>query len=146
MATAFPYQLTFVGRLCLSFRKKTAFLPPGHSCKEIRNASSHLKDGEYWIALKKNGSLLKVYCDMTTDGGKEGTFKKTNNDNGVFLLLHILSFYNKWNVKLFCLIKNFISFNLIPFLFFQEAGFWSPTLSSTTYPRYCFHANHHTMK
>ena len=21
---------------------------------------------------------------MTTDGGKEGTFKKTNNDNGVF--------------------------------------------------------------
>ena len=56
--------------------KKTAFLPPGHSCKEIRNASSHLKDGEYWIALKKNGSLLKVYCDMTTDGGKEWMFKK----------------------------------------------------------------------
>ena len=48
---------------------------------------------------------------MTTDGGKEGMFKKTNNDNGVFLLLHKLSFYNKWNVKLFCLIKNFISFN-----------------------------------
>ncbi|RMX39064.1 hypothetical protein pdam_00022409, partial [Pocillopora damicornis] len=41
----------------------------GHSCEEIRNASSHLKDGEYWIALKKSGSLLKVYCDMTTDGG-----------------------------------------------------------------------------
>ena len=76
MATAFPYQLTFVGRLCLSFRKKTAFLPLGNSCKEIRNASSHLKDGEYWIALKKNGSLLKVYCDMTTGGGKEWMFKK----------------------------------------------------------------------
>ena len=56
---------------------------------------------------------------MTTDGGKEGTFKKTNNDNGVFLLLHILSFYNKWNVKLFCLIKNFISFN-----FFFFPGGW----------------------
>ena len=80
---------------------------------------------------------------MTTDGGKEGMFKKTNNDNGVFLLLHILSFYNKWNVKLFCLIKNFISFN---FFFSQEVGFWSPTLSSATYPRYCFHTNHHTMK
>ena len=77
MATAFPYQLTFVGRLCrFLFRKKTAFLPPGHSCKEIRNASFHLKDGEYWIALKKSGSLLKVYCDMTTDGGKEWMFKK----------------------------------------------------------------------
>ena len=56
---------------------------------------------------------------MTTDGGKEGTFKKTNNDNGVFLLLHKLSFYNKWNVKLFCLIKNFISFN-----FFFFPGGW----------------------
>ena len=76
MATAFPYQLTFVGRLYLSFRKKTAFLPPGHSCKEIRNANSHLKDGEYWIAFKKNRSLLKVFCDMTTDGGKEWMFKK----------------------------------------------------------------------
>ena len=54
---------------------------------------------------------------MTTDGGKEGTFKKTNNDNGVFLLLHKLSFYNKWNVKLFCLIKNLISFN---FFFFSR--------------------------
>ena len=44
---------------------------------------------------------------MTTDGGKEGMFKKTNNDNGVFLLLHILSFYNKWNVKLFCFNQEF---------------------------------------
>ena len=49
----------------------------GHSCKEIRSAGSHLKDGEYWIAIKNNGNLLKVYCDMTTDGGKEWMFKKT---------------------------------------------------------------------
>ena len=47
----------------------------GHSCKEIRNTSSHLKNGEYWIALN-NGSLLKVYCDMTTEGGKKWMFKK----------------------------------------------------------------------
>ena len=71
------YQRTFVGRLCLSFREKTVFLSLGHSCKEIRNAGSHLKDGEYWIALKKNGNLSKVYCDMTTDGGKEWMFKKS---------------------------------------------------------------------
>ena len=76
MATAFPCQSTFVGRLCLSFREKTVFLSLGHSCKEIRNAGSHLKDGEYWIDLLKNGSLSKVYCDMTTDGGKEWMFKK----------------------------------------------------------------------
>ena len=68
--------LTYVGRLCLSFRKKNAFPSLGHSCKEIRNAGSHLKDGEYWIDLKKNGNLLKVYCDMTTEGGKERMFKK----------------------------------------------------------------------
>ena len=57
-------------------QKKTAFPSLGHSCKEIRNASSHLKDGEYWISLKNNGSLLKVYCDMTTEGGKKWMFKK----------------------------------------------------------------------
>ena len=56
--------------------KKNAFPSLGHSCKEIRNAGSHLKDGEYWIDLKKNGNLLKVYCDMTTEGGKEWMFKK----------------------------------------------------------------------
>ena len=27
-------------------------------------------DGEYWINPKENGSSLKVFCDMTTDGGK----------------------------------------------------------------------------
>ena len=43
---------------------------------EIWNAGSHLKDREYWTALKKNGSLLRVYCDVTTDGGKEWMFKK----------------------------------------------------------------------
>ena len=60
----------------LFIQEKTASPSLGHSCEEIRNASSHLKDGEYWIALKKSGSLLKVYCDMTTDGGKEWMFKK----------------------------------------------------------------------
>lgn len=41
----------------------------GHSCKEILDANPLLKDGEYWIDLEKNGSLIKVHCDMTTDGG-----------------------------------------------------------------------------
>ena len=69
-------QLTFVRRLCLSLRKKPAFPSLGHSCKEIRNASSHLRDGEYWIDLKRNRDVLKVYCDMTTEGGKEWIFNK----------------------------------------------------------------------
>ena len=42
---------------------------------------------------------------------RNGCLRKTNNDNGGFvLLLHKLSFYNKWNARLFCKIKNFISF------------------------------------
>ena len=28
-------------------------------------------DGEYWIDPQKNGDPLKVFCDMTTDGGKQ---------------------------------------------------------------------------
>ena len=29
----------------------------------------HKGDGEYWIDPVKSGNPLKVYCDMTTDGG-----------------------------------------------------------------------------
>lgn len=29
-----------------------------------------MKDGEYWIDPEKSGNPLKVFCDMTTDGGK----------------------------------------------------------------------------
>ena len=41
-----------------------------HSCKDIRDSGFFQKDGEYWIDPEKNGSSLKVFCDMTTDGGK----------------------------------------------------------------------------
>ena len=44
---------------------------PGHSCKEIQDSGFFQKDGEYWIDPEKNGKPLKVYCDMTTDGGKK---------------------------------------------------------------------------
>ena len=43
---------------------------PGHSCKDIRDSGFFKKDGEYWIDPEKNGKPLKVYCDMTIDGGK----------------------------------------------------------------------------
>lgn len=42
---------------------------PAHSCKEIRDQGILKKDGKYWIDPEKNGKPLKVYCDMTTDGG-----------------------------------------------------------------------------
>ena len=46
---------------------------------------------------------------------RNGCLRKTNSDNGGFvLLLHKLSFYNKWNAILLCKIKNFI---LFPFFF-----------------------------
>jgi len=43
---------------------------PAHSCKEIRDSGDSKGDGEYWIDPEKSGNPLKVYCDMTTDGGK----------------------------------------------------------------------------
>ncbi|XP_044185057.1 uncharacterized protein LOC122946948 isoform X1 [Acropora millepora] len=42
---------------------------PGDSCKHIRDAEDSSADGEYWIDPEKNGNPLKVFCDMTTDGG-----------------------------------------------------------------------------
>ena len=43
---------------------------PAHSCKEILELGISKLDGEYWIDPEKNGKALKVYCDMTTDGGR----------------------------------------------------------------------------
>ncbi|XP_022802883.1 uncharacterized protein LOC111340319 isoform X2 [Stylophora pistillata] len=42
---------------------------PGNSCKHILDNGSSKKNGEYWIDLGDSGDPLKVYCDMTTDGG-----------------------------------------------------------------------------
>ncbi|XP_078345784.1 uncharacterized protein LOC144631266 isoform X2 [Oculina patagonica] len=42
---------------------------PADSCKDIRNSGDSKGDGEYWIDPEKNGNPLKVFCDMTTDGG-----------------------------------------------------------------------------
>jgi len=43
---------------------------PAHSCKDIRDSGESRGDGEYWIDPEKNGNSLKVYCDMSIDGGK----------------------------------------------------------------------------
>lgn len=43
---------------------------PAQSCKHIREIGRSKGNGEYWIDLERNGNPLKVYCDMTTDGGK----------------------------------------------------------------------------
>ena len=42
---------------------------PADSCKDIRDSGDSKGDGEYWIDPEKSGNPLKVYCDMTTDGG-----------------------------------------------------------------------------
>ena len=53
-----------------------------HSCKDIRDSGDSKGDGEYWIDPENNGNPLKIYCDMTTDGGemqmKQVTRKKNN--------------------------------------------------------------------
>ena len=43
---------------------------PAQSCKEILELGISKLDGKYWIDPEKNGKALKVYCDMTTDGGR----------------------------------------------------------------------------
>ena len=42
---------------------------PGRSCKDIRDSGGSRGDGEYWIDPERSGNPLKVFCDMTTDGG-----------------------------------------------------------------------------
>ena len=59
--------------VCLFLRSLENFgssSSPGDSCKHIRESRDSLEDGEYWIDPEKNGNPLKVFCDMTTDGGK----------------------------------------------------------------------------
>ncbi|KAK3735315.1 hypothetical protein QZH41_018726 [Actinostola sp. cb2023] len=41
------------------------------SCKEILVSGESKGDGEYWIDPGNTGNPLKVYCDMTTDGGRD---------------------------------------------------------------------------
>jgi len=43
---------------------------PGHSCRDIRDSGDSKGDGEYWIDPEKSENPFKVFCDMTTDGGK----------------------------------------------------------------------------
>ena len=42
---------------------------PGRSCKLIRDSGGSRGDGEYWIDPENSGKPVKVFCDMTTDGG-----------------------------------------------------------------------------
>ncbi|KAL9957129.1 hypothetical protein ACROYT_G038731 [Oculina patagonica] len=42
---------------------------PADSCKDIRDSGDSKGDGEYWIDPEKSGNPIKVFCDMTTDGG-----------------------------------------------------------------------------
>ena len=56
--------------LCFAAIKGLYSNQPAHSCKDIRDSGVSKGDGEYWIDPEKSGYPLKVYCDMTTDGGK----------------------------------------------------------------------------
>ena len=59
---------------------------PAFSCKEILDSGNSKGDGEYWIDPKKSGNPLKVYCDMSTYGGKRMKFfRDTRTLTGVYL-------------------------------------------------------------
>ena len=60
-----------VSELLLHTNGKLRESKPGNSRRDIRDSGFFKKDGEYWIDPEKNGKPIKVYCDMTTDGGKK---------------------------------------------------------------------------
>ena len=64
--------------LCFAAVKGLNSHQPGHSCKGILDSGDSRGDGEYWIDPEKSGNSLKVFCDMTTDGGKMWWFYKIN--------------------------------------------------------------------
>ena len=41
-----------------------------HPVIPARTSGDSKGDGEYWIDREKSGNHLKVFCDMTSDGGK----------------------------------------------------------------------------
>ncbi|XP_044163035.1 uncharacterized protein LOC114964703 [Acropora millepora] len=58
----------FTGQFCkIRVGQKPA--SPGKSCKHLLDSGFSLGDGEYWINPGSFGEPLKVFCDMTTDGG-----------------------------------------------------------------------------
>ena len=50
-----------------------------HSCVDIRDSGDSRGDGEYWIDPERSGNPLKVFCDMTTDGGRLWWIDQTNS-------------------------------------------------------------------
>ena len=43
---------------------------PGRSCKDIVLSGIPVRSGEYWIDPENSGNPFKVFCDMSTNGGK----------------------------------------------------------------------------
>ena len=64
-----PRSIFFCLLVCLAPTLGLYSSDPAHSCKEMRDLGLSRKDGKYWIDPEKNGNPLKVFCDMTTDGG-----------------------------------------------------------------------------
>ncbi|XP_020606189.1 adhesion G protein-coupled receptor L1-like [Orbicella faveolata] len=62
------YKYLQVKYRCLEYRGLHSS-QPGRSCKHIRDSGGSRGDGEYWIDPEGSGNPLKVFCDMTTEGG-----------------------------------------------------------------------------
>jgi len=59
----------YKGKRCETAIKGLNSHQPARSCKDIRDSRDSRGDGEYWIVPESRGNPLKVFCDMTTDGG-----------------------------------------------------------------------------
>ncbi|XP_028391545.1 uncharacterized protein LOC114516310 [Dendronephthya gigantea] len=54
------------------------YFNPGYDCTDILNKNFESRDGFYWINLNR-GAPMRVYCDMTTDGGGFALIGKLNS-------------------------------------------------------------------
>ena len=106
-----------------------------HSCKDIRDSGDSKGDGAYWIDLENNGNPLKVYCDMTTDGGEMQMKQESRKKYEQFIKLvpsHMANFSTQQGILLTkptgllsCQLGSLIM--LFSFaLFVPSSGFFGP--------------------
>ncbi|PFX31885.1 hypothetical protein AWC38_SpisGene3327 [Stylophora pistillata] len=98
----------YKGSWCQTPKKGSSSQHPARSCKMIQDTGDSVGDGEYWIDPENNGNPLKVYCDMSTDGGGwllvSNLVMASSRRSSVPLLFetsyHAISKYQKNNILL----------------------------------------------
>ena len=81
-------QAAFIGR---SFSVDFDILIAPRSCKDIRGSLDSIGDGEYWIDPENSCKPIKVFCDMTTEGGKLSMETTHSQESDYSFVLQLLN-------------------------------------------------------